>query len=56
MLEIQLLRAQPDFVKERLRHKNFAEAELVDKILATDEARRAIQIKTWTLFAVARMH
>jgi seryl-tRNA synthetase len=45
MLEIQLLRAQPDFVKERLRHKNFAEAELVDKILATDEARRAIQIR-----------
>ncbi len=45
MLEIQLLRAQPDFVKERLRHKNFAEVALVDKILDTDEARRAIQIK-----------
>jgi len=45
MLEIQLLRAQPDFVKERLLHKNFADIALVDKILATDEARRSIQIK-----------
>jgi len=45
MLEIQLLRAQPDFVKERLLHKNFADVALVDKILATDESRRTIQIK-----------
>jgi seryl-tRNA synthetase len=43
MLEIQLLRARPDFVKERLTVKNFNQIELVDEILSIDEERRSIQ-------------
>ena len=43
MLQIQLLRSQPDFVKERLAVKNFKEIHLVDEIIALDEQRRAAQ-------------
>ena len=43
MIPIQLLRENPDFVKERLGVKNFPQPELVDTILAFDESRRKIQ-------------
>ncbi len=44
MLEINLLRTQPDLVKEKLRVKNFAQVDLVDEVLALDEKWR--QTKT----------
>lgn len=43
MLEIQLIRQSPDFVKERLSVRHFAEIGLVDEILKADEERRNIQ-------------
>ena len=43
MLEIAVLRNNPDFVKERLAIKNFKQLELVDEVLKTDENRRSIQ-------------
>ncbi len=43
MLEIAVLRNNPDFVKERLAVKNFKQLELVDEVLKTDENRRSVQ-------------
>ncbi len=43
MLEIAVLRNNPDFVKERLAIKNFKQLELVDEVLKTDENRRSVQ-------------
>ena len=43
MLTLKLLREQPDFVVERLSVKNFDAKELVEKILAFDKSRRALQ-------------
>jgi seryl-tRNA synthetase len=43
MLQIQTLRKETDFVKERLAVKNFAHLELVDEILTIDEERRSLQ-------------
>jgi seryl-tRNA synthetase len=45
MIEIQTIRQNPDFVKERLAVKNFNELNIVDEILKTDEERRLIQGK-----------
>jgi seryl-tRNA synthetase len=45
MIEIQTIRQNPDFVKERLAVKNFSELNIVDEILKTDEERRLIQGK-----------
>lgn len=44
MLQIQVLKARPDWVKERLAVKNFKQPELVDEILQLDEQRRALQV------------
>jgi seryl-tRNA synthetase len=43
MLDIKLIREKPDFVKERLIHKNFAQPEMVDQIIALDAERRSLQ-------------
>jgi seryl-tRNA synthetase len=43
MLDIKLIREKPQFVKERLAHKNFAQPELVDDILQLDGERRNLQ-------------
>ncbi len=43
MLEIAVLRNNPDFVKERLAVKSFKQLELVDEVLKTDENRRSVQ-------------
>lgn len=40
MLTLDLLRTQPDFVKERLAHKRFSDPGVVDNILALDRERR----------------
>jgi seryl-tRNA synthetase len=43
MLDIKMIRENPGFVKERLAHKNFAQPELVDNIIALDADRRSLQ-------------
>ncbi len=43
MLDIKLIRENPAFVKERLIHKNFAQPEFVDQIIALDAERRSLQ-------------
>lgn len=43
MLELNLVRNNPDFVKERLSVKNFKDLNLVDEVLAVDEKRRSVQ-------------
>jgi seryl-tRNA synthetase len=43
MLDIKLIRENPDFVKERLAHKNYGQTEHVDQIIALDADRRSLQ-------------
>ena len=43
MLEITLIRTQPEEVKQRLGIKNFKELNLVDEVLVLDEKRRNVQ-------------
>jgi len=43
MLDIKLIRENPDFVKERLAHKQFKQLELVDQIAILDSQRRTLQ-------------
>jgi len=45
MLNIQLLRSDAEFVKNRLKVKNFKDLALVDSILLIDEERRKIQFE-----------
>ena len=44
MLQISVLKANPDFVKERLGVKHFKQVELVDEIIALDDERRKAQV------------
>lgn len=44
MLQVSLLKQQPEWVKERLKVKNFKQIELVDTIVALDDERRKIQV------------
>lgn len=43
MLDIKLIRENPEFVKERLIHKNYVQPEQVDLIVALDTDRRSLQ-------------
>jgi len=43
MLLIEVIRENPNFVKERLQVKNFKQIELIDEILALDKKRRELQ-------------
>ena len=43
MLQVQLIKQRPDWVKERLAVKNFKQPELVDDIILLDEKRRSLQ-------------
>ncbi|OWY19095.1 serine--tRNA ligase [Sphingobacteriales bacterium UPWRP_1] len=43
MLELQVIRANPQFIKERLAIKNVAQPQLVDTILELDDRRKALQ-------------
>ena len=43
MLQVNVLRNNPDWVKERLTVKNFKQLELVDEIIALDDERKRIQ-------------
>lgn len=51
MLQLAVLRQQPDFVKERLQHKHFANPGLVDTILSVDEQVRKLKVDTESLQA-----
>ncbi|RPI43040.1 MAG: serine--tRNA ligase, partial [Bacteroidetes bacterium] len=46
MLTIQLIREQKQTVIERLKIKNFNGAKIIEEILATDDERRSLQVKT----------
>ncbi|MEO8712283.1 MAG: serine--tRNA ligase [Parafilimonas sp.] len=43
MLQVNVLRNDPQFVKERLGVKNFKQVELVDEIIALDDERKKLQ-------------
>ncbi len=43
MLQVQVLRNNPEWVKERLAVKHFKQPELVDAIIALDDERKRIQ-------------
>jgi seryl-tRNA synthetase len=45
MLQLALIRQQPDFVKERLRVKNFDASSAVESILLLDEKRKRLQLE-----------
>jgi seryl-tRNA synthetase len=45
MLTVNLIREKKDFIIERLRVKNFAAEEIINRILALDSSRREIQSK-----------
>ncbi len=44
MLQVNVLRSNPDWVKERLTVKNFKQLGLVDEIIALDDERKRIQL------------
>lgn len=43
MLDIKLIRENPDFVKARLEHKQFKQLDMVDRISVLDAERRSLQ-------------
>lgn len=43
MLQVNVLRQQPDWVKERLAVRNFRNVEIVDEIIALDDDRKKLQ-------------
>lgn len=45
MLQIQVLRENPEWVKNKLLFRNFEQIELVDKILEDDRTRKDVQLK-----------
>lgn len=45
MLQIQVLRQNPDAVKEKLAIKNYADLSLVDTIIALDDERKKTQLE-----------
>jgi len=46
MLQLQVLRQDPQAVKGRLAKKHFAEAQLVDEIIALDDERKKLQLES----------
>ena len=45
MLQLQVLRQNPQTVKDKLGVKNFSEPQLVDKIIALDDERKKLQLE-----------
>src|SRR5215831_9663252 len=43
MLQVNILRQKPDWVKKRLAVKNFKQLELVDEVVALDDERKKLQ-------------
>jgi seryl-tRNA synthetase len=48
MLQLALIRQQPEFVKERLRIRNLDAGKTVDSIIALDEQRKQVQLQLET--------
>lgn len=46
MLTIQFIREQKENITQRLRIKNFNRPEIIEEILATDDERRSLQVRT----------
>lgn len=46
MLQLQVLRQNPQAVKERLAVKNFADTNLVDEIITLDDERKRLQLES----------
>src|SRR4030095_15984290 len=51
MLQVNIIRQNPDFVKERLAVKHFKQLELVDEVLQWDDKRKQIQLEQDNLLA-----
>ena len=51
MLQLQVLRHDPQGVRERLAIKNFVETSLVDEILLLDDQRKKLQVESETILA-----
>jgi seryl-tRNA synthetase len=49
MLQVQVLRQNPDWVKERLAVKHFANTEIVDEVISLDDERKKLQLEADTL-------
>ena len=49
MLQLAVIRQSPDFVKERLAVRNFAETFLVDTIVSLDDQRKKLQLESDTV-------
>src|SRR6266567_3839097 len=45
MLQLQVIRQNPQWVKERLAVKNFAELNLVDEVIGLDDERKKLQLE-----------
>lgn len=45
MLQVNVLRSNPEWVKERLAVKHFKQPELVDEIIALDDKRKRLQLE-----------
>ncbi|MBC7722054.1 MAG: serine--tRNA ligase [Pedobacter sp.] len=45
MLQVSVLRNNPNWVKERLAVKNFKQPELVDNIIKLDDERKSLQVR-----------
>jgi seryl-tRNA synthetase len=48
MLQLQVIRQNPGFIKERLAVKNFKETDLVDEIISLDDQRKKLQAEADT--------
>lgn len=51
MLQIPVIRQNPDYVKERLAHKHFKQPELIDELIIWDDKRKHYQAERDTLQA-----
>jgi len=51
MLQVNVIRQNPEFVKERLTIKHFKQLELVDEVLKLDDKRKQIQAEQDNLLA-----
>ena len=51
MLQLQVLRQDPQTVKNKLTLKNFADSQLVDEIIALDDERKRLQLESDNLLA-----
>jgi len=56
MLQVAFIRQNVEFVKERLGVRNFADIDLVDKIVALDDQRRKLQLGSDTTQSKINAH